>query len=100
MMTTTSLTREWARPKETWTGNVLAEQQRAHNVEPGERQLPRPALLSDSTQASILQLPGVVGGGLCFAWGGGGGFGIFRIISEVPSEPPEPLQSQARAAHV
>lgn len=89
-MTTTSLTRGWAEPKETWTGNVLAEQQRAHNVEPGERQLPRPALLSDSTQASILQLQNC-GGGLCFAWGGGGGFGIFRIISEVPSELPEPL---------
>lgn len=31
---------------------------------------------------------------------GGERFGIFRIISEVPSERPEPLQSQARAAGV
>lgn len=62
----------------------------------GGWQLPQAGPLSDSTQALTVQLRRW-GKGFVFP---GEGFGIFRTVSEIPSEPPEPLQNQARAVHI
>lgn len=86
-------------PKETWMGNVLARQQRAHAAVTQLGPVGGSLSISPTSQMQLKRnhINSAIGRGLCFSQKG---FRIFGNTSEVPSEPHEPLQSQAGATHV